>query len=145
MKKIILTIIGVMIMSAESNAAAQTAVKRPGDDDNVMCRRVLEAIGQVESGGKNIGVHPDGVSYGKYGVTMIAVRELHFREEGLKDPEENKFIARLYLQEMYRRHKCWFKATGFYHGGSREARDEYALKVFGIISGKKSNGQNGLN
>ena len=134
--KIILILIGVIIIM--NNARATTKVLHPGEDDPRMLEKLLIEIARVESGGKNIGVHSDGVSYGKYGVTMIAVRELqrvgivdnNFRESWLKLPEQNEYIARLYLQEMYRRHKSWYLAVGYYHGGDKRARVRYAERVY---------------
>jgi len=100
----------------------------------------MDAIAEVESGGRDIGRHADGISVGKYGVTAFAVAEL--RRVGvlppvpvidLFNPHDNALVAREYLLLMLKRHGyCWGRALGAYHGGSEKAQDEYATKVFRV-------------
>jgi hypothetical protein len=106
---------------------------------------VLAGIAMVESGGRDMGVHPDGVSYGRYGLTLVAVRELErcgdvSREElrmleanpaQLAAPDRNARLAWLYLRVMYEQHACgsWIEAAGWYHGGNAERRRAYADRV----------------
>ena len=130
---------GVMSMSA--------MVVWPKDIDDAMVGRLIKAIGLVESGGDNLGVHPDGVSCGRYGVTQVAVDELKsdrvrrkypscYLDGGVYDltwPEINELVARKYLLYMYLRHKTWWKAVGWYHGGDELRRDRYAGKVMALV------------
>ncbi|NLF40952.1 lytic transglycosylase domain-containing protein [bacterium] len=105
-----------------------------------MLQRVLASIGQVESGGRDLGVHPDGASWGRYGVTHAALEELirvgrwHTPAEqtDLSDPAINETVATEYLLLMYERNgHSWREAVGWYHGAaSWAARDAYARKVW---------------
>ena len=70
----------------------------------------MDAIAEVESGGRDIGRHADGISVGKYGVTAFAVAEL--RRVGvlppvpvidLFNPHDNALVAREYLLLMLKR------------------------------------------
>ena len=133
-KLIIILMIGAINMNA--------AIIRPGDDDNAICEKMLKAIGQVESNGKELNRHPDGVSFGQYGVTMMAVRELqrvgtlspNFQEKWLERPEVNRNVAKMYLMLMYRRAKCWWNAVKRYHGATDDSENErYVKKVWGAI------------
>ena len=120
-------------------------VLRAGQSDPQMTERILSAIAKIESGNRNLGIHSDGVSYGKYGVTMIAVRELqrnhilaaHISEKDLLIPMTNELAAREYLKLMYKKYKCWYKAAGAYHSQQPEKRDAYAKKVFDIITNEE--------
>ena len=121
---------------------AMTMIIRAGEHDQRQASRILRAIAEVESGNKDIGKHPDGVSYGKYGVTMAAVNELkrlgilspNVQEDWLLIPETNELVARLYLNLMYRRTKCWWKAVKKYHGAGNDAENEqYVRKVWRAI------------
>ena len=100
------------------------------------CDDVLKAIAIVESSNRAIGMHPDGASYGRYGVTKIAVRELSKTidiSEGidLKVDWINKYVAWEYLRLMYNRHGCtnWVEAAGWYHGGDLSNRAVYIEKI----------------
>ena len=137
MKRTILILIGVIMNATIIHAK----VIRAGDDDPQMLEKVLAAIAQIESNNRDIGVHSDGVSYGRYGITMMAVRELQrvgildvsFNKAWLKIPEQNEYIAKLYLREMYRRTKSWYKAVKRYHGASDDDENErYAQRARNI-------------
>jgi len=98
--------------------------------------RVLWAIGQVESGGKDIGLHPDKISYGRYGVTSIAAKELYRLGlvsvlNGYKNPVGNHFAAHEYLMLMARRHNVqnWLLAAGYYHSSTPDVREAYMLRI----------------
>ena len=68
--------------------------------------QVLDAIAYVESGNKAIGVHPDGVSFGRHGVTYGAVKELRRVNilktiwVDLREDRANRRIAAKYLELM---------------------------------------------
>ena len=134
MKHLILTLTIIMTMTI-----------RATEIDRAQLSRVMRAIAQVESSNRDIGVHPDGVSYGKYGVTAIAMKELqrleilspNMQKEWLLIPETNEIAARQYLMLMFNRHgKCWYKAVGWYHGGDANQREEYANKVYSHLTNK---------
>ncbi len=100
------------------------------------CNDVLKAIAVVESSNRDLGVHPDGKSYGRYGVTKIAVRELQKTIDisesiDLTYPKANEHAAREYLRLMYNRHKCtnWVQAAGWYHGGGESNRAAYIERI----------------
>jgi len=109
------------------------------DVDPVMLVKVMKAISLVESGGKDLEVHPDGYSFGRYGVTRIAVAELirlkklPDREYDLTNPDINKTVAMKYLVLMYERYGTWWVAVGRYHGGGSKRREEYAARVFELV------------
>ena len=98
--------------------------------------QVLWAIGEVESGNKDIGLHPDLISYGRYGVSSIAAEELHrlglirFRNS-YKNPTGNRFAAHEYLMLMARRHNVqnWLLAAGYYHSTTPDLREAYMLRI----------------
>lgn len=133
MKSVILA--GVMAMTAVP------AIVSAAPDDTTL-QKMLEAIAQVESGGRDIGVHPDGASWGRYGVTYVALDELirlgrwhtPAAQTDLADPVINMTVATEYLLLMYERHgSSWYAAVGWYHGGTWLARDEYAQRVWGHL------------
>ena len=68
---------------------------------------VIDAIGQVESGNRDLNRHADGQSYGRYGITQIAVNELIRSgiiagcKYDLTDPNVNREMAEKYLSLMY--------------------------------------------
>jgi len=106
--------------------------------------RVLWAIGEVESGNKDIGLHPDNISYGRYGVTSIAAEELHRLgliklRSSYKNPVGNHFAAHEYLMLMARRHNVqnWLLAAGYYHSSTPDLREAYMLRI------RKALGNNG--
>lgn len=93
---------------------------------------VLHGIQMVESSGRDIGRHPDGVTYGRYGVTYMAVKELRRlgridgRPVDLVNPATNKRIATLYLKYLKQRYGSWWRAVEHYNPGS----STYARKVW---------------
>ena len=104
------------------------------------CEDVLEAIAQVESSNRALGIHPDGVSYGRYGVTRIALRELGKTIDisehlDLTVDWINRYCAWEYLRLMYTRHKCasWVEAAGWYHGGDATNRAAYVQKIIAAM------------
>lgn len=101
---------------------------------------VLHGIQMVESGGRDIGLHPDGVTYGRYGVTYLAVRELQRlrlvtdAKVNLRDPATNKRMAELYLVHLHRRYGSWWEAVRHYNPRS----PGYARKVWGEMDKRRS-------
>jgi hypothetical protein len=113
--------------------------------DEVMCVKVMNGIAQVESGGRDIATHSDGVSHGRYGVTQVAVDELvrvHVLDHGaldLDDPTVNAMVARLYLLLMFKRCSgAWWNAVEMYHGNrDTSANRAYAVKVWAAMQWAK--------
>lgn len=148
MKKLTLATATIIIMTISTTAHSK--VIRPKDNDPVLLSQFLCAIGFVESGNKNIGIHNDGESYGKYGVTKYAVNELKrvklipidFRTALIKLPFYNKLIAEKYLNLLFHRCGSWYKAVGMYHGGDKKRRNAYADKVFNYVINKNRNTTN---
>jgi len=104
--------------------------------------KILDAIKTVESrGAKQLYPHPDGVSYGYYGLTESAVLDLIIYKkvsikekiiEALQIYSETlqKFLAYKYLELMKERYNCtWLEAAGYYHGGDAERRNKYIQKI----------------
>lgn len=86
--------------------------------------QVIAAIADKESGGIEIGVHPDGSSYGKYGLTAMAVQEcvnehklIAFKHPKDMSVSEQREAIEAYLTIMHERFKCpsWVAASGYYH------------------------------
>lgn len=91
---------------------------------------VLAHIMIVESGGQKLGMHPDGASYGLFGLTEVACVDVgeKFPPE---TPRDELRVAKKYLETVNERFKCdnlWL-ASGFYHGGDAERRKDYVDKV----------------
>lgn len=92
---------------------------------------VLYQIMCVESGGRKIGFHPDGQSYGYFGLTKVACEEI----DETFPPRNELRCARKYLRLMADRH-CpdkvgddrLYTAAGYYHGGGKNRRNGYAAK-----------------
>ena len=93
----------------------------------------------VETGNRDIGLHPDGVTYGRYGVTYMAVRELRRikwigkARVDLRRPHENKRIASLYLQYLEQRYGSWWEAVRHYNPRS----NSYARKVWAAMDRRR--------
>ena len=89
--------------------------------------RVLDAMELAESEGFVGSLHPDGKSYKWYGITVGAVKELvrvgrmkEFVHPDLMTKEEQRRVAKLYLELMHERYHCtsWLDAAGHYHNSS---------------------------
>ncbi len=83
----------------------------------------------VESAGTQTGFHPDGKSYGLFGLTEIACQDIDvpFPPKSIQD---EYVAAAKYLVKMKERHQCdWLSAAGWYHGGNEERREAYIDKV----------------
>ena len=119
---------------------------RAGEFDGAVLNTMLKGIAMVESNccdfpNKGNALHKDGKSYGRYGVTKAALKELQrlhrvpsdWKEIDLRSPGVNYTVAREYLQLMYERNKSWWKSVGWYHGGNRKRREEYSSKVFKYV------------
>ena len=138
--KNILILTMVLIMNIGISAQSKIA-KQPKINEPEMCEKILKAIAIKESGNRDLKLHKDGVSWGRYGITRMAVRELqrldkldcHFREKDLVDPVTNKIVAEKYLRLMFNKYKCWYKAAGAYHSQNPRLRDEYSYEIFKII------------
>ena len=117
-------------------------VIRAGSKDDPLIDKMLNGIGYVESGNNDYpngkALHRDGKSYGRYGVTKMALKEMqrldrvpqHWTEKDLQNRLVNYSVAYEYLLYQYEKCKSWYKAVGWYHGGDDKRRDEYANKVF---------------
>lgn len=97
---------------------------------------IINAIGQVESRGTDIGVHPDGVSYGRYGMTQIAIRELKrvgiIDEDDvidLTDPKQNRTCAKQYLILLKSRYGTWELAVAHWNYNDKN----YLNKILDVI------------
>jgi hypothetical protein len=94
---------------------------------------VLAHIMIVESGGVKVGIHPDGCSYGLFGLTEVACVEVGepFPPE---TPRDELRTAKAYLEKVNERFKCpnYWEAAGFYHGGGKERREEYCKKLHAV-------------
>jgi len=134
---------GCMPIVTVTNLNVVKIIQKPRDEGRLALmswdrefNAVLKAISFVESTDRDLGVHPDGVSYGRYGVTKKAVRELSKTIDisdgiDLTNPKANEYAAWEYLRLMHTRHKCtnWIEAAGFYHGGSESNRAVYIEKI----------------
>ena len=94
---------------------------------------VLAHIMIMESGGQKLGMHPDGASYGLFGLTEVACVDVgeKFPPE---TPRDELRVAKKYFETVSERFKCddvW-SACGFYHGGDAERRKDYAGKVMAV-------------
>jgi hypothetical protein len=105
----------------------------------------MSYIALIESGNKDIGKHPDGMSWGRYGITVAAVRELARvgdvsnatmaaiakEPQKLADPALNEQYAYLYLRLCYDEHHCtnWVDAAGWYHGGEISRQCKYKNRI----------------
>ena len=102
---------------------------------------ILYGIAMVETRNRDVGLHDDGVSYGRYGITNQAVRELQrvgHLEQGrynLIDPDTNRQIAILYLRHLKDRYGSWWKATEMYNPRGQN----YARKVWAAIDRRRMN------
>ena len=88
---------------------------------------VLALIMMVESSGQKIGMHPDGKSYGLFGLTEIACTDIGEKWPP-ETPKDELRCAKKYLERMSDRWNCgkdWFTAAGFYHGGDSYRRETY--------------------
>jgi hypothetical protein len=100
---------------------------------------VMHGIQMVETGGRDIGLHPDGVTYGRYGVTYMAVKELQrikwidSSNVDLSDPATNKRIATLYITYLKDRYGSWWEAVKHYNPRS----SSYARKVWAAIDRRR--------
>ena len=101
---------------------------------------VLYGIQMVETGGRDIGQHPDGVTFGRYGVTYMAVRELQRinwiddADVDLNNPATNRHIATLYIRYLKKRYGSWWEAVRHYNPRS----GSYARKVWAAIDRRRS-------
>ena len=88
---------------------------------------VLALIMMAESSGQKIGMHPDGASYGLFGLTEVACIDIS--EKFPPDtPQDELRCAKKYLEKMNERWHCdsnWYEAAGWYHGGDFERRQDY--------------------
>jgi len=108
-------------------------------------KEILWAIAEVESGNKDIGLHPDKISYGRYGITKLAATELWRYGKitdlnSYKTVEGNKFAANEYLMLMARRHNVqnWLLAAGYYHSSTPDLREAYMLRIRKALAGRKN-------
>jgi len=92
---------------------------------------VLALIMMAESSGQKIGMHPDGKSYGLFGLTEVACTDIGEKWPP-ETPKDELRCAKKYLEKMDERWKCeheWLVAAGFYHGGDASRRDTYVRNL----------------
>ncbi len=89
----------------------------------------FQAILETESGNQNIGVHPDGISWGPAGLTRIALQDVLNKvpacqtgydgnfEKILKDPMFNRQYGEFYFLDLVHRFGDVRIATIAYHEG----------------------------
>ena len=111
-----------------------------------------EAVTRIafkESKNKNIGIHNDGVSYGRLGVTIHPALDQLLAmgwisrlptEEEICDPGTNAMLGAYYLLaciKMYATNKDGTfdikKAVGCYHGGKKADRDAYSKSAYELV------------
>lgn len=93
---------------------------------------ILLQIMCVESGGKTEGFHPDGKSYGYFGLTKAACEDIGV-EFPPRMPTDEYNAAKKYLVLLMDRHDCdILTAVGWYHGGNEERREAYIEKIINI-------------
>lgn len=109
----------------------------------------IDRIAIKESKNKNIGIHPDGVSYGRLGVTIHPGCDQLLKmgwitrlptEKEICDPSFNNMLGTYYLLaciKMYATNKDGTidikKAVGCYHGGKKADRDAYSKDAYGLV------------
>ena len=90
---------------------------------------VLYMIMMAESGGHEIKLHPDKVSYGLFGLTKAACDEVG-EDWPPENPKDEYRAARKYLRRMATAHGGdLLEGAGWYHGGSEERRAEYIKRL----------------
>jgi len=118
--------------------------------------KAMRGIALVESGGHDMGIHKDGVSWGKYGVTMTAVAQLSklgliSQEEFMEVQQSPKMIAEPERNERYARHYMSWQyvshmkhdgsdrsfAVGRYHGGNEKRQGKYIERVVDALARDK--------
>ena len=103
---------------------------------------VMYGISRVESSGQDVGLHSDGVAYGRYGVTYVAVSELQRKRLvgpdriDLMDPDTNERMAMQYLLYLKRRYGSWWRAVEQYNPRS----STYARKVWAEMDRRRKAG-----
>lgn len=97
----------------------------------------LFSIMIVESTGKDVKFHPDGKSYGYFGITKIACKDIDETFPPKRICEIS--TARKYLRKMVSRHcpdkvgeDALYNACGWYHGGDFKRRTAYIKKILSI-------------
>ncbi|MBT3381893.1 MAG: transglycosylase SLT domain-containing protein [Lentisphaerae bacterium] len=103
---------------------------------------VMHGISMVESRGRDVGLHSDGVAYGRYGVTYVAVAELQRKRligpgrVDLMDPDTNERMAARYVLYLKRRYGSWWRAVQQYNPRSTT----YARKVWAEMDRRRKEG-----
>ena len=101
--------------------------------------QVISAIANKESSDTDIVQHPDGVSFKKYGLTEVAVREAHncgklswFKHPRDMNDAEQLEAALAYLSLMKERFHCpsWVMASGYYHRSNDLEKDQAARMAY---------------
>jgi len=103
---------------------------------------VMYGVGMVESCGRDVGLHSDGVAYGRYGVTYMAVSELRRKRLigpgriDLMDPDTNERMATQFMLYLKRRYGSWWRAVQKYNPRS----GTYARKVWAEMDRRRRAG-----
>ncbi|SNR83281.1 transglycosylase SLT domain-containing protein [Desulfurobacterium atlanticum] len=110
--------------AAPSNGAAASlspAPLTPANTGKSYLEKLLDGICKMESSCSSrwaYSYHPDGVSYGLYGLTRIAVKDVGMNWEDVKRSTRlQREAARRYLLKMYKIFKNWDLAIQAYHLG----------------------------
>ena len=105
---------------------------------------ILSGIAMVESSNRDLGVHPDGVSYGKYGVTYMAVTELKrvklLPEQmviDLCDPIQNELCATKYFILLVSRFGGYDEALKHWNYNDKQYSDKVYIKMLEINTRRK--------
>lgn len=102
---------------------------------------VLYGVGMKESGGRDVGLHDDRLSVGRYGVTITAVHELErvsrlrrgvVKFADLYDPIVNEQVAVAYLQWLIEREGGVRAALCAYHGKNAPDVQQYVTAVLNL-------------
>ena len=108
--------------------------------------QTLDTIRVVESNNNsNLLYHADGVSFGLYGLTQLAIDEVAriygikiVRVSKLKSLNFERKYAKKYLELMYKRYNCkdYIEASGYYHSKEINKRTNYINKIRSKYDGK---------
>lgn len=137
-----------MTTNIQNNMTTNYVVS-PSATDRAAFKRAMTALALAESHNKDCGLHPDGVSWGKFGITLTAVAQLRTKRKiselehwlaeqhpsRLAAPVRNERYARLYFALMLdkvpaeKRTGEYLPHIGLYHGGNAARMDRYRVRA----------------
>lgn len=136
----------ILLYSVTTTRPPMIAKVELAKSDEITFNKVYDAIREHEPLGMDNpdDVHPDGVSWGRSGVTYRAVERLiddKYIERGtydLSDPIVNEMVGRAYLRLGLRIRGSLWGAVEFYHGdhaGTRapKGKRKYAETIWGLL------------